>query len=199
MCTFRNSRKEKLLWRKKKKKTFFRTIPVRASQGIVSAAMTVALMMPAPPLAEFVPVEETPSFEETNFVEVSGRQEESQQSFRIGSGEVADLRPVLKPMSSITESEVRNKLTTCTSCWPGRKWDERNGLGKQCYAFAHYVFNSIFGWGNTSVGSYSGSTQYKFDNPKSDIRTIGTVTPSGGLSDFSSLLSQAAPGDCIQM
>lgn len=100
---------------------------------------------------------------------------------------------------SISQPDVVSKLATYTSYWPGKKWDERNGLGKQCYAFAHYIFNNLFGRGNITVGSYSGSTQYKFDAPRSDIITIGTVTPAGGQSDFAALLNQAAPGDYMQM
>ncbi len=104
--------------------------------------------------------------------------------------------PVLHTVSTASITPTLNSLASSMN---GTRWNERNGLGKQCYSFAHYVFNTIFNRGNRVVGSYQGSTQHKFSSIASDISCLGTLNPGEGQGNMASLLGKAAPGDYIQL
>ena len=104
---------------------------------------------------------------------------------------------------SITSSEVQTKLNTLLGEFPSNTtWNRRFAGGSQCYAFAHYIFNTIFDRGNKQVGNgalSSNPTCYKLNNVASDINTIGTLAPGYSLEQLECLLEKAMPGDYLQV
>lgn len=104
---------------------------------------------------------------------------------------------------SITGSEVQAKLNTLLGQFPANTtWDRNFAGGSQCYAFAHYIFNTIFDRGSTQVGNgalSSNPTCYKLNNVASDINTIGTLAPGYSLEQLEALLEKAMPGDYLQV
>lgn len=102
-----------------------------------------------------------------------------------------------------TRSEVESKLNTLKSQYPaGATWNRSFAGGYQCYAFAHYVFNTIFNRGNAQVGNgavSSNSTCYKLNNVASDIAVVGTLPPGYSDAQLEQLLESARPGDYIQV
>lgn len=100
-----------------------------------------------------------------------------------------------------TTNQVVASLNSLLSQYPANsKWNRSFAGGTQCYAFAHFVFNSVFNRGNSQVGNgatSSNATCYKLNNIASDIRTIGTLSPGYSASSLEGLLESAAPGDYI--
>ncbi len=104
---------------------------------------------------------------------------------------------------SFSRSEVEAELNTLKSQYPaGSKWTTSFAGGLQCYAFAHYVFNTIFNRGNAQVGNgatSSNSTCYKLNNVANDITVVGTLSPGYSDAQLEQLLESAKPGDYIQV
>lgn len=103
---------------------------------------------------------------------------------------------------AINQGDVRSQLNSLIAQYEGTTWNRNFAGGTQCYAFAHYVFNSIFGRGNAQVGNgavSSNSTCYKLNNVASDIEVIGTLGPGYSLDNLKNLLKAAAPGDYVQV
>lgn len=114
-------------------------------------------------------------------------------------------RPVDYSVSakSTTSSEVQSKLNTLLGQFPANTtWNRNFAGGSQCYAFAHYIFNTIFDRGSVQVGNgalSSNPTCYKLNNVASDINTIGTLAPGYSLEQLETLLEKAMPGDYLQV
>ncbi len=104
---------------------------------------------------------------------------------------------------SFSRSDVESKLNALKSQYTaGATWNQSFAGGSQCYAFAHYVFNTIFNRGNTQVGNgatSSNATCYKLNNVASDITVVGTLTPGYSDAQLEQLLESAKPGDYIQV
>lgn len=104
---------------------------------------------------------------------------------------------------TFTSSEVEAKLNTLMTQFPaGSSWTQSFAGGTQCYAFAHYIFNTIFNRGSAQVGngaSSSNTTCYKLNNVASDIIVVGSLTPGYSASSLEQLLESARPGDYIQV
>ena len=101
-----------------------------------------------------------------------------------------------------TSTEVISQLNGIINEYEGTKWTRSFAGGTQCYAFAHFVFDSLFDRGTAQVGNgavSSNSTCYKLNNIASDIKTIGILSPGYSQNDLSNLLEQVAPGDYIQV
>ena len=99
--------------------------------------------------------------------------------------------------ATISESNVNEKLNTIVNQYSGKtSWP--SSFGSECYSFAHFVFNTVFGR-NTTVGSYSAGTEYKFNNPASDVIIVGTLAPGYSDNQLEQLLDKAKPGDYVQL
>ena len=105
--------------------------------------------------------------------------------------------------ASITESQVVDKLTGLMKQYPvGTTWSRSFAGGSQCYAFAHFVFDSIFGRGSAQVGNNavpSNPNCYRLSNVASDINVIGGVEPGYSVGSLETLLEKAKPGDYLQV
>lgn len=104
---------------------------------------------------------------------------------------------------SFSGSDVQSKLDTLMRQMPaGASWTQNFAGGSQCYAFAHYVFNTIFNRGNAQVGNgavSSNSTCYRLNNVASDITVVGSLAPGYSSASLEQLLESARPGDYIQV
>lgn len=99
--------------------------------------------------------------------------------------------------ASITKAEVTGKLNNIVSQYSGKtSWP--SSFGSQCYSFAHFVFNTVFDR-NTTVGSYSTGTEYKFNTPARDVKILGSLGPGYTDAQLESLLDLAQPGDYVQL
>lgn len=108
----------------------------------------------------------------------------------------------VKTANAISISEVQSKLNSLMNQYVGTTWTRSYAGGSQCYAFAHYVFDTVFSRGEKQVGNgavSSNSTCYKLNNVAGDITTIGTLTPGYSLSSLEQLLEKAMPGDYVQV
>ncbi len=63
-------------------------------------------------------------------------------------------------LQTVSTASISPSLNSIASSMNGTRWNERNGLGKECYSFAHYVFNTVFNRGNRVVGSYQSPNQH---------------------------------------
>ena len=71
---------------------------------------------------------------------------------------------------AISQNDVVSRLNILISQYNGKTWQNGSyGLGKQCYEFAHRVFNDLFGRGKKIVGRTNDPTCYKLDNVAGDI------------------------------
>lgn len=102
-------------------------------------------------------------------------------------------------LQTVSTASISPSLNSIASSMNGTRWNERNGLGKECYSFAHYVFNTVFNRGNRVVGSYQSPNQHRFSSIASDVTCLGTLNPGEGQGNMASLLGKAAPGDYIQL
>ncbi len=105
-------------------------------------------------------------------------------------------------VQAVNQNDVTARLNELINQYNGEKWENYSygggNMGKQCYEFAHRIFNDLFSRGVVTVGSYSGTTYYKFSTA-SDIKTLGTLAPGYTLNSLENLLESAAPGDYIQV
>ena len=101
---------------------------------------------------------------------------------------------------AISQNDVVSRLNILISQYNGKTWQNGSyGLGKQCYEFAHRVFNDLFGRGKKIVGRTNDPTCYKLDNLAGDIITLGILEPGYSAAALENLLEKAAPGDFIQV
>ncbi|ONI46415.1 hypothetical protein AN641_00075 [Candidatus Epulonipiscioides gigas] len=100
-----------------------------------------------------------------------------------------------------TNSNVTNRLNEIINSQVGTTHrDNSYGLGKQCYEYAHKVFNDLFSRGVTVVGSYNSNSKYYFGRyTSSDVTRVGLLEPGYGYDALNNLFDQAQPGDYIQM
>lgn len=101
--------------------------------------------------------------------------------------------------ASYTQAGVSAQLEQLINQYKGKYFTGSFAGGKQCYGFAHMIFNNLFSRGSKNVGSYADTAKWKFTSPASDITTIGILNPGYSMTDLENLLGKAAPGDYIQL
>ena len=105
-------------------------------------------------------------------------------------------------VKAINQSDVTSKLNSLINQYEGEIWNKNFAGGSQCYAFAHFVFDTLFDRGERQVGNgavSSNSTCYKLKNVAEDITTIGILDPGYSFDSLENLLEKTAPGDYIQV
>jgi len=103
---------------------------------------------------------------------------------------------------AITQDDVSSRLSSLMSQYVGTTWNQSFAGGTQCYAFAHYIFNNIFGRGSVQVGNgavSSNSTCYKLNNVANDVTVVGILEPGYTVSDLTALFNKIRPGDYVQV
>lgn len=103
---------------------------------------------------------------------------------------------------AITQNEVTTSLSNLINQYTGTIWNRSYAGGTQCYGFAHFVFDTIFGRGEKQVGNgavSSNATCYKLNNVANDINTIGILAEGYSTSSLEALLESASPGDYLQV
>lgn len=112
------------------------------------------------------------------------------------------LNSSLNRVNAMDSSDVSSKLHSLINEYEGENWSRSFAGGSQCYAFAHFVFDTIFDRGSRQVGNgavSSNSTCYKLNNVASDITTVGILDPGYSFESLENLLEKVAPGDYIQV
>lgn len=83
----------------------------------------------------------------------------------------------------------------------GDKWTREFAGGEECYAFAHFVFNSICKRGERPIGDgakWISPKRYKYQPKSGDIVEVGCLDIGYTKDELRKLFSQIKSGDFIQ-
>lgn len=104
---------------------------------------------------------------------------------------------------TVTQSQVELQLESLVKTWEGQIYDGNWHGAIQCKGFADMVYSTLFGV--TMIGAYDETDYYYLRKPyDSNTTQVGQLKPgytlnAAGVAAVKALLSQALPGDYIQM
>ena len=103
---------------------------------------------------------------------------------------------------TVTQTQVEDQLTNLIAQYEGAPYVDSFNGATQCKGFADMIYDTLFGVG--SIGNYPSAIYYLNLNYGVNTQEVGRIEPGytltqEGVAEVKALLSQALPGDYIQM